>query len=322
MALTNELVQLHQGMIHVESQLHKGTSFILQIPILKKIDADLVDQGLSAYEPHVPVAFVAPEAKVQHARTDLEVPTVLIVDDDVDFCMFLKSELEDEYHVVLAYDGEQALELINEDLPDLIVTDIRMPKLSGFELCDAIKSQDRTSHTPIIMLTSQTNIQSKLQGYNYGADGYVEKPFEIQLLRNRITNLLVSQKRLKEKFSHEIYLEPKGIAITSEDERFLTHVIETIDAQIDNVEFGVKELGESIGFSRVQLYRKIKALTELTPTELLRTMRLKRGAQLLNESQLTISEIAYRTGFKEVSYFCKCFKDHYGVSPAVFAKSE
>lgn len=321
LALTHELVELHHGFIRVNSQLKQGTTFVISLPVLKKIE---VDQGydVMAHQPYMPVSVIPSDSDHTKNSHDETLPNLLIVDDDTDFCTFLKGELEREFDVALAKDGEEALNSVESSPPDLIITDIRMPKMSGYELCNKIKADEKTAHIPIIMLTSQTNMQSRLQGFNCGADAYVEKPFDMQLLRNRIVNLMASRKRLKDKFSQQIYLQPLDISISSENGRFLTQVIEIIDKEIESVDFGVKELGDAIGLSRVQLYRKIKALTELTPSELLRTIRLKRAAQLLKESQLTISEIAYRTGFAEVSYFCKCFKDHYGLSPAGFAKSD
>ncbi|MBN2103227.1 response regulator [bacterium] len=321
LSLTKELVLLHQGDIRLESHSGEGACFTVTLP------THLIPDNI--YEAEYPVEEelypVLPKASVIHQKIHMENhngPLILVVDDDIDFCNYLRDELSSDYRVIEVTSGDMAYEKSMEFMPDLIVSDVKMPKMDGFTLCTLIKNNDRTSHIPVILLTSKTGEKNQMAGYDHGADGYIMKPFDITFLRKRITNLLNSRKKLKERFSHEIYLQPKNVVITSEQERFLKNVFDVIETNLEDPDFSVSQLGYKIGLSRVQLYRKIKNLTELTPNDLIKNFRLKRAAQLLRESQLTVLEITYETGFKDPSYFCKCFKQLYGSSPREYVKEQ
>ncbi len=323
LALTRELINLHQGGIHVQSREGSGSCFSICLPVdlvPGEIDTDGNESPENEAVPAFPDHETAMADSIAKHDLDKSAPLVLVVDDDVDFCNYLRDELYEDYRVIEASDGEDAYKMAIEFVPDLIVSDVMMPKMDGFTFCTKVKQNVQTSHIPVVLLTSQTTDKNRTDGFDLGADDYIEKPFDIYLLKTRISNLIQSRNKLKEKFSHEIYLQPKNVPVTPEDERFLNRVIQIVDEHIEDCDFHVTGLGNEIGLSRVQLYRKIKALTDLTPNDLIRTFRLKRAGQLLEKSQLTVFEVAYRTGFKDPSYFCKCFRNQYGSSPAVYAR--
>lgn len=321
LTLTKELVDLHQGYITVESQIGTGSCFKVLLP------ANLIPQsGVQEVEPIeeslYPVLPRTESEVIAHKLSDdnEEGALILIVDDDHDFCLYMKDELSSDYRVIIAESGEAALNKSGEYLPDLIISDVRMPKMDGFSLCRKLKANEKTNHIPVILLTSQIREDQQIDGFDCGADDYIIKPFDVIILRKRIANLLDSRKKLKERFSHEIYLQPSNVTITSEDERFLLNVFQVVEAHLEDSEYTISQLGRDVGLSRVQLYRKIKALADITPNDLLKNFRLKRAAQLLRESHLTVFEIAYRVGYKDPSYFCKCFKQGYGQSPTEYAR--
>lgn len=323
LALTKELVEMHQGGVSVESRLNRGSVFTIMLPLdLKSAvpeEADAREGGKrSADEPGTDY-ITDDTAEIRNDAPDA--PLILLVDDESDFRRFLINELGSEYRFREAPDGESAYQMAMSGNPDLIVSDVRMPKMDGFTLCSTLKQNPDTSHIPIILLTSRIDEQSRIDGFDHGADDYIDKPFDVQLLRIRIANLMDSRKKLKDLYSHEIYLQPRNIAITPDDERFLKRVMDCIEIHMDNCDFNVSHLGREIGLSRVQLYRKVKMLTDLTPNDLIKTLRLKRAAQLLEESQLTVFEIAYQVGFKDPSYFSKCFRSRFDVSPAAYAQA-
>ena len=322
LSLTRELIEIHGGEIAVQSQPNQGSRFLITLPLnLKPPPSAPIDElsqqpGRIGSQAPKQVTPIHSDIK-QHA----DAPVVLLVDDEVDFRRFLIDELGSEYRFLEASDGETAYQMTMTEQPDMIVSDVRMPKMDGFTLCSMLKQNSDTSHIPIILLTSKIDERSRIDGFDHGADDYIAKPFDVQLLRARIGNLMDSRKKLKDLYSHEIYLQPKNIVITPDDERFLKRVMECIEAQMDNCDFNVIHLGREIGLSRVQLYRKIKALTDLTPNDLIKTLRLKRAAQYLQESQLTVFEIAYQVGFRDPSYFSKCFRNQFNTSPAAYANA-
>ena len=324
LTLTRELIDLHQGYISVESLPGVGSCFKVLLP------ANLIPQsGVNDAEPIEESLYpVLPETETDDIPQKLssiseeEGALILIVDDDLDFCLYLKDELSSDYRVIIAVSGKAALDKSGECLPDLIISDVRMPEMDGFTLCRKLKANEKTNHIPFILLTSQTREEHQMDGFDCGADDYIIKPFDVIMLRKRIANLLDSRKKLKERFSHEIYLQPSNVTITSEDERFLMNVFQVIEAHLEDSEYTISQLGRDVGLSRVQLYRKIKALAKITPNDLLKNFRLKRAAQLLKESHLTVFEIAYRVGFKDPSYFCKCFKQFFSMSPTEYVKHQ
>ncbi|MBN1893686.1 response regulator [bacterium] len=319
LSFAKELMKLHGGSLEVTSQDGAGSCFTVRIPLTA-----VPEEEIAAHKTEEECGKNFPGGKPADARKESgapgKTPLILIADDDLDFINFLKEELEPDFRVIEAYDGRSALESAVRFLPDLIISDVRMPKMDGFELCSAVKRDEKTAHIPFILLTSLAGERSHIEGFDLGADDYIEKPFDRHVLRSRVMNLMESRKALREHFSHEIYLQPRDIPITSEDERFLNRVLACLEKLAQDADFSVSRLGSEVGLSRVQLYRRIKSVTGLTPNDLIRDFRLKRSAQLITKSRLTISEIAYQVGFKDPSYFCRCFRQHYGVTPLEYAR--
>ena len=271
-------------------------------------------------------------------HSPLESPTVLIVDDNADIRAYLRTILQEKYQVNEAADGQQGLALANEIVPDLIVSDVMMPVMNGLEFCQRVKSAAATSHIPVILLTARALTQHQIEGYESGADAYITKPFSADMLLARISNLLHSRRQLKDLFSHvEMRTEseefPTGLQTSAgskavansklstlnsqlKEDSFLLKFRNFIEKNISDSDLSVETIGAELGLSRVQLYRKVKALTGLSPVELLRTARLQKGRELLQTTDKNVSEVAYEVGFTAPSYFTKCFKDEFGISPS------
>lgn len=259
------------------------------------------------------------EPKMPESSDSDQLPTVLIVDDNADIRAYLRNILQLSYQVNEASDGQQGLALANEIVPDLIVSDVMMPVMNGLEFCQRVKSSLATSHIPVILLTARALSQHQIEGYESGADAYITKPFSAELLLARISNLLKSRLLLKGLFgtgNKEKNTKAGQQPVTEKEDIFLTRFREFIEKNLSDSDLGVETIGAELGLSRVQLYRKIKALTGQSPVELLRTARLQKGRQLLERTDKTISEVAYEVGFTAPSYFTKCFKDEFGISPS------
>ncbi len=254
--------------------------------------------------------------------------TILIVDDNADIRAYLRSILQGTYQVNEAADGQQGLALANEIVPDLIISDVMMPVMNGLEFCQRVKGGTATSHIPVILLTARALSQHQIEGYESGADAYITKPFSAELLMARISNLLRSRLQLKNLFgntedntkepaaSDEAPATEREVAEPAITDTFLLKFRDFIEKNMSDSDLNVETIGAELGLSRVQLYRKVKALTGQSPVELLRTARLQKGRQLLQTSGKTISEVAYEVGFTAPSYFTKCFKDEFGISPS------
>ena len=228
--------------------------------------------------------------------------TILIAEDNEALCKYLKQVLDKEYTVITAPDGQTAYETALTELPDLIITDIVMPGMTGIELCDKIKTNINTSHTPVLILSARDMLSYEIEGYATGADAYVTKPFSLKLLRTRIKNLILSRRCMKEMFRTQLILEPSEITVSTSDERLLSKCLEVVEMNMHNPEFGVNE----------QLYRKIKSLTGLSAVQFIRSIRLKRAAQILAKDNSSVSEVMYSVGINNLSYFSKIFKEEFG----------
>lgn len=246
--------------------------------------------------------------------------TILIAEDNEALCKYLKQVLDKEYTVITAPDGQTAYETALTELPDLIITDIVMPGMTGIELCDKIKTNINTSHIPVLILTARDMLSYEIEGYATGADAYVTKPFSLKLLRTRIKNLILSRRCMKEMFRTQLILEPSEITVSTSDERLLSKCLEVVEMNMHNPEFGVNELGKEVGISRPQLYRKIKSLTGLSAVQFIRSIRLKRAAQILAKDNSSVSEVMYSVGINNLSYFSKIFKEEFGYLPKQFKK--
>jgi DNA-binding response OmpR family regulator len=247
---------------------------------------------------------------------------LLLVEDNEDFRFYLKDNLKLNYQIIEAGNGKEGLQLAIKYLPDLIVSDIMMPEMDGIELCKRVKANQAISHTPIILLTARTNEEQKMQGFEIGADDYITKPFNFEILQSRIKNLIHQREIFHKDFRKQIEVKATDIKITSMDEKLIQNAIKFVEDNIAEADFSVEDLSRELGMSRVHLYKKLLALTGKAPLEFIRTIRLQRAAQLLEKSQLTISEVAYKVGFNSPKYFAKYFKDEFGMLPSAYLQSK
>ena len=332
LSLTRDLVEIYRGSIEVESSFEKGTEFRVLLPVDRSLfnagevdeyfkDHDIIKTELLVIDDDGteddPVEEGAdPDAK----NTDR--PLLLIVDDSRDILNYLRGEFREDYHVIMARDGKEGLTRAQKHLPQIIISDIMMPVINGYEFCEKIKSDMLTCHIPVILLTAKASDEDRLEGIEIGADAYISKPFEIDILKASVSQLIKSRSKIKQAFRREIILQPKEIETISPDEKLLSRIIDVLNRKIQEPEFGVEELGREVGLSRTHLYRKIKELTGLTAIEFIRNKRLECAASLLRQNKLYVSEIAYMCGFKELSYFRKVFKAVYSLSPQEYALSQ
>ncbi len=338
LALTKELVELHHGVINVESKAGKGTTFTLLLPLGKAHlkEAEIIQEmplpeeetGMTESKLHPSDLMSYPQENFLHEDEDTaqvsEKPVVLIVEDHQEVRAFIRDSIGDQYQVQEAENGKVGVAMAKELLPDLIISDVMMPsmdmpEIDGYELCEKIKTDELTSHIPVILLTAKADRKSKLTGLETGADDYLAKPFDGEELQLIIRNRIEERRVMREKFSKDITLEPRHIAVSSLDEQFLTKVLDIIEQHMEDESFTIEDLSQQAGYSRMHFYRKLKALSGQTPSQFLRTIRLKRAAALLQQKSDTISQVAYRVGFSSLSYFNKCFKDQFGITPKQYA---
>lgn len=313
--LVKEYVQIHQGRIEVESTPGEGTTFTVYLPTdLKPMEEETVRAEMFAEEDLQETTGVPTDTGGKKR--------ILIVEDHDDVRAYLKEQLEEWYNVLDAPDGEAGEQLAIEHNPDLIISDIMMPKVDGIELCRRIKTNVQTSHIPVVLLTARTADDIKINSYEVGADSYIAKPFNFDLLLVRIRKLIELQESRKQEFRRNIRVNPSVITITSLDEQLMQKALEHIERNMDKPEYSVEALSRDLGMSRMNLYRKLQSITGHTPTEFIKTLRLKRAAQLLQGSQLNIVEVSDRVGFSSSSYFTKCFKEQFGVLPTQYAENE
>ena len=313
-----EYVQLHQGKVSLESEEGKGSRFIVDIPTDLKhtLPQEAAQDNQFVSSPATDAVDGATE--VQGAKKIEK--TVMVVEDNDDFRHFLHRELSHIYNKVLvAKDGMEGALKAEEENPDLIVSDVMMPRMSGTDMCRRIKENIETSHIPIILLTAWSTDEGRAAGYKVGADAYIAKPFDMEVLLARISNLLEKQEKRQRDFSHSISLDPKTVTDSSPDEDFLKEVIACIEKNIDNSEYTIDSLSTDVVMSRMSLYRKMKSLTGQTPADFIRTVRLKTAAKLLKEEKCTVSEACYRTGFASPQNFAKHFKEMFGVLPSQYS---
>ena len=330
LALVKANVDLHHGSISATSSQEEGTTFSITLPDTQEgydPDADNdgnKDNSTKAEQGYVddsyaPVNVEAAEKaeRITNAEDfDADRPLVLIIDDNNGMRAYLRSILQDHYNVSEAVDGQQGLERARREVPKLVVCDVMMPVMDGLEFTRRLKADTATSHIPVILLTARSLSEQREEGYGTGADSYLTKPFTGSLLLARIDNLIHSRTLLRSLFSGNSKEEEKEEEMLgAQDQTFVTKLREVIRDNMGDSDFSVERIGEEIGLSRVQLYRKVKALTGQTPVELLRKARLERGRRLIEKTEKSVSEIAYEVGFTSPSYFNKCFKDEFGISP-------
>ena len=323
LALLKELVTLLKGKIKVESELSKGTEVTIALPITNnaklKHDVDLT-RLIPDISSFIPETIKESFKEDEDTEIIIDLPILLIVEDNLDVTRYLKSLLNTDYNVYTAMNGREGLDKTLELIPDIVISDVMMPEMDGFTLCEKLKTDERTSHIPVILLTARSSDISKLEGLETGADDYLIKPVNAKELLIRIKNLIEQRRRLRERFSRDVTLSPKDIAVTSADQRFLEKAIEIVEKEMKEPDFSVEQFSKEVGMSTSQLYRKIHALTNQSPVEFIRTFRLKRAAFLFKQKFGNVAEIAFEVGFNNLSYFAKCFRELFGKSPSEYSK--
>lgn len=331
LSLTKELVELHGGEILVESIEGKGTTFTILLPssgdhlnnadiIDGKIEKELFEGAPESVDLIIEDDY-SPERSLE-ARSQIgHLQTILVIDDNEDIRSYLTQQLEVNYKIIESDNGTDGFDMAVGELPDLVISDVMMPGINGLKLCEKIKMDERTCHIPVILLTAKADSENKIEGFEAGADYYVTKPFNSNILELRVKNILKARQTVRDHYNtnSSIDLEPSNIKLTSPDETFLKKALESVESNMANSEFSVEDFGKEVGMSRMQLYRKMKALTGQSANEFIRTIRLKRAAQLIAQEHLTIAEVTYEVGFNDLQYFRDCFKKQFGVNPSKYS---
>lgn len=331
LALVKSFVELHNGEVKVESELDKGSDFIVVIPRMQAngtvvIDDDAEDNQSFADESALQYIDDGDKHKgrvQQVVSENTDKPTVLIIDDNNDIRQYERTLLQDNYFVLEASDGKAGIDVAKKEVPDLVICDVMMPVMDGLEFTEQLKTNTATSHIPVIMLTAKNLEEHRAEGYAHGADSYITKPFHSKVLLARIDNLLKQRNLLKNVYqgSKEAEQEVEASKLDDRDKQFVKQLNNIIQQNLSNCDFGVEEIGKEIGLSRVQLYRKVKAMTGSSVVDLLRKARLAKAKRLLESRSMSISEVAYEVGFSAPSYFTKCFKDEYNMLPGDVANN-
>ncbi|MBN2348129.1 MAG: tetratricopeptide repeat protein [Bacteroidales bacterium] len=324
LALVKELVELHKGAIKVHCEKGVGSSFIVSVPVDKQFYSEgefTNEENETSSWNYAEILDIEDEkTKVQHLNTpDPNRKTILIVEDNHDLRKYVAGMFIDEYEVIEAPNGKDGYKMAREYVPDIIISDIMMPAMSGIQLVDKIKNDVTTSHIPIILLTAKNDIGTRLNSFEKGADDYISKPFDSAILKSRVENLLRLRKQLVEKFSKQFQLQPREISIENADQKFLQEAIFIIEKHISNPNLNVELLAMELGVSRTQLYRKLNALTDYPAKHFIRIIRLKRAAQILKQGQNNIAEVMDATGFSNYSFFNNCFKEYFGKYPKEYS---
>lgn len=331
LALVKSFVELHNGEVKVESELDKGSDFIVVIPRMQAngtvvIDDDAEDNQSFADESALQYIDDGDKHKgrvQQVVSENTDKPTVLIIDDNNDIRQYERTLLQDNYFVLEASDGKEGIDVAKKEVPDLVICDVMMPVMDGLEFTEQLKTNTATSHIPVIMLTAKNLEEHRAEGYAHGADSYITKPFHSKVLLARIDNLLKQRNLLKNVYqgSKEAEQEVEASKLDDRDKQFVKQLNTIIQQNLSNSEFGVEDIGKEIGLSRVQLYRKVKAITGSSVVDLLRKARLAKAKRLLESRSMSVSEVAYEVGFSAPSYFTKCFKEEYNMLPGDVANS-
>ncbi len=323
LSLTKELVELHGGTIRASSTVGEGTTFHMAIPLgkthfethqLAKLQPVPPDVGVPKMEVPVAEGF----SETSEANEDV----VLLVEDNTEMRTYIKGLMQQEYHILEAANGLEGFNIAQEKVPDLIISDVMMPKMDGTELCKKLKNHNVTAHIPVILLTAKASKQDRIEGLNIEADAYLAKPFNKQELQVRVKNLILNRKKLQKRFAKSTLISPREIAITSMEQQFLEKLIEHIEKNIGDENFGVEQLAQAVHLSRSQLHRKMISITDQTPSLFLRKYRLERAKQLLEKGAGRVADIAFQVGFSSPSYFTKCYVEAFGQTPKETSKSE
>ena len=313
LSITREFVQIHGGTIRVESEPGKGSCFTVRIP-LKEMGhlPEYIPQEVTVSEPEN-------EATAREHTVLRDKPVVLLVEDNEDFRFYLKDNLKHEYCIAEADSGEEGWKKILSDPPDIVVSDVMMPGISGVELCAKLKAHEKFNHIPVILLTARVADSDRLEGIESGADDYINKPFNFQILESRMRTLISQREHLKNALIRKFGIHVTELDIKSQDEQFIQNIVALVEKNVSNAALSVEDLWQELGVSRSVFYKRVHELTGKSPREFIRNIRMQHATQLLEKSQLTISEIAYRVGFNNPRYFAKYFKEIYQVLPSEYA---
>jgi DNA-binding response OmpR family regulator len=327
LSLVKELVQLYRGEVSVQMESESMIHFQVNLPIRKSelAHAEILDLPYETASNEIS-EFLADgkdsSIELGPKGGKNELPILLIVEDHQEVREFIGSMWRDRFHILEAENGKIGMEKALESIPDLIITDVRMPVCDGIELCNNLKTDERTSHIPVILLTAGAGEENELRGLTSGADDFITKPFKLRLLQKRADNLIQTRRVLRERYSQEVVLKAKDISVTPTDEIFLNKVQKVLDDRLSDSEFNSTTFCKLIGMSRMQLHRKLLALTGLSTTAFIRSERLKQAVHILTTSDATVNEVAYTIGFNTPSYFIKCFKEAYQKTPSEYLQSK
>ncbi|WP_055149574.1 ATP-binding protein [Jiulongibacter sediminis] len=312
LALVKELTELHGGHIQVRSRQNEGTHFSVTLPLASaEINISETETLFTEYSYSKP-----DDTETEGITLKGQKSLILVAEDHQDVQHLIKDVLSENYEVLMAPNGKEALELALKKVPDAIVSDVMMPEMDGFTFCEKIKTDARTSHIPVVMLTARADQTDKMRGLETGADAYLPKPFDAGELKLRLQKLIELRQKLRQNFSTAISLKPEEMQVSSIDQQFIEKVKEVIETHASDEQFGVETFAEEIGMSRSQLNRKLKALFNQSANEMVRIYRLEKAHQLLKQKAITPTEASYQLGFSSPAYFSKCFSDHFGYAPS------
>ncbi|MDN3580349.1 hybrid sensor histidine kinase/response regulator transcription factor [Mucilaginibacter flavus] len=320
LSITKEFVKLHNGKISVESEQGRGTCFTILLPIDLVMEEQVTLKEL--YQPATAAVSETPDGIWAVNGNTIKKLTVLLVEDNEDFRFYLKDNLNDSFNIIEAANGKEGWQKALALHPNMVVSDISMPEMNGIDLCRKIRNDKRTSHIPVVLLTAVTGEDIQLQGLETGANDYLTKPFNFEILLSKLKNILAIQEDMRRTYQKQLDVKPTEVMSESFDEAFIKKALQVIEKNIDNADFSVEELSGELCVSRVTLYKRALALTGKSPVELIRSIRLKRAAQLLENSQLTISQISYKVGFKSQKYFVRSFKAEFNCLPSAYATTK
>jgi CheY-like chemotaxis protein len=322
-------VDLYRGKIYIESKVGRGSTFTVKLPVSKELfqeeeivekELDLVkESGQAIVGPH---EAVYPERRYGKKENLPKMsPVILIVEDNTDLRNYISENLDESYQILMTENGKSGFDLAIENIPDLIISDVMMPEMDGMELCHHLKQDERTNHIPVIMLTAKADRDNKLEGLDTGVDDYLIKPFDAEELQHRVRNLIEQRKRLREKYRKKFLTEP----VTAEDkpvqtDDFLTKVLNLVQSNLSDSGYNVEQLCRNVGLSQSQLYRKLMALTDHSPVEFIRCIRLKAAAEMFQKGATNVSTVLYSAGFSTPSHFSRYFRELYGVNPSDYIR--
>jgi signal transduction histidine kinase/AraC-like DNA-binding protein len=310
LTLVKELVDLYQGTIETKL-ISKNLHIIINLPLSKENPNAIIvnEQNVN-------------EKKITNDFENSELPLLMLVDDNADIRMILKEIFKDDFKIIEAQDGQEALKIAEKEIPDCIISDVMMPKMDGYEFTKTIKDNELTSFIPVILLTAKTSDEAHLEGLKSTADAFLTKPFNNEIVKATVNQLIAERKKLHKRYSQELVLRPVDIVINSQEEKFIERLQKILDKNLSNSDYSTEDFASEIGMSRMQLHRKLKSLLGVSSTEFLRNERLKISAELLKKGNGNISEIAYSVGFNDVSYFSKCFKEMYQCTPTEYMENK